>query len=77
MEQLKKRILILNKWLFSVIGAITSGLALVVPVAVATVVVVVVGAGLILADIRRESRREKAPLDWYSIPGSASEDGCV
>jgi hypothetical protein len=80
MEETKKlrSILIRSKWVYSVIGVITSVLASVVLLAVATVVVVVTSAGSILAPIRRESRREKTPPDWYAIPGrSVSKDARV
>jgi hypothetical protein len=75
---LKKRILIRSKWVYSIVGAITSVLASVVLLAVTSVVVVVTSAGSILMPVRRESRREKAPLDWYAIPDrSASQDARV
>lgn len=69
---MKKRILVRSKWLYSIIGAITTVLASVVLLAVASLVVIVTSAGSILAPSRRGSRREKGPLDWYAIPGSST-----
>lgn len=70
---LKKSKLISGKKFASVDIPSIVGLFVLVSV-IMTVGLAVVSGGYLLRAIRRKSRKEEIPLDWYTLPGQADFD---